>query len=173
MGIRSAQGNLSELPLHFGDGDFDILICCEVVEHLNFNPLPVFLEFNRLLKTDGILYIGTPNQANIVKRIMLARGKSVNNSVQDFVWQLNPDAAFSIGLHWREYTAVELVQLLQLTGFELAESYFCRTNEKRNPNPIRRVLVDAMYGCFPAFLPSQVAIGVKKVNPKRPTVSGI
>lgn len=162
MGIHSASGNLSSLPLDFQAEAFDIIICCEVIEHLNFNPLPVFCEFNRLLKAEGVLYIGTPNQANIVKRLMLARGGSIHNPVQHLVWQLDPKGSMSVGLHWREYTAAELVQIIQLTGFRLLKSYYCHTNECRNPNLPRRILVRLMYACFPNFLPAQVVIGIKK-----------
>lgn len=164
MGITGASGNLASLPLGFEKGSFDIIICCEVIEHLNFNPLPVFCEFNRLLKRDGLLYIGTPNLSNIVKRLLMLRGKSTHDSVQHLVWQLNPTAAFSIGLHWREYTAAELVEMMQLTGFNHVKSYYCHTNVRVVSNKMRRAMVSFMYGCFPAFLPSQVAIGAKRAD---------
>jgi 2-polyprenyl-3-methyl-5-hydroxy-6-metoxy-1,4-benzoquinol methylase len=164
MGIHSASGNLAQLPFEFSTGAFDIIICCEVVEHLNFNPLPLFCEFNRLLKEDGILYVGTPNQANIVKRLLLVQGKSIHSPIQHLVWQLDPTATFSVGLHWREYTAKELRQILDLTGFKVLQSYYCHTNECRNPNVLRRLLVHWMYACFPSFLPSQVVVGIKKAS---------
>jgi len=164
MGIHQASGNLAHLPLGFSSEAFDIIICCEVIEHLNFNPLPVFCEFNRLLKSGGILYIGTPNHANIVKRLLLARGKSIHNPVQHLVWQLNPEATFSIGLHWREYTAAELKEILQLAGYEVLHSYFVHMQKCNNPNVLRWLLVRGMYACFPAFLPFQVAIGVKRAT---------
>jgi 2-polyprenyl-3-methyl-5-hydroxy-6-metoxy-1,4-benzoquinol methylase len=164
MGITAASGNLASLPLGFENDSFDIIICCEVIEHLNFNPLPVFCEFNRLLKLDGLLYIGTPNHSNIVKRLMMFRGKSIHDPVRHLVWQLNPTAAFSIGLHWREYTAGELVEMMQLTGFNHLKSYYCHTNERSVSSGARRAMVSLMYGCFPAFLPSQVAIGAKRAN---------
>ncbi len=161
VGIRQGAGNLATLPLEFQDEAFDIIVCCEVIEHLNFNPLPVFCEFSRLLRLNGILYIGTPNQANIYKRLLLARGRSVHNPVKHLLWQLDSTATFSIGLHWKEYTAEELAEILKLTGFELLKAYYCHTNRCRNPNLLRRMLVRSMYACFPSFLPSQVAVGIK------------
>ena len=161
MGIRQGRGNLSTLPLEFCDETFDIVVCCEVIEHLSFNPLPVFCEFNRLLKLNGILYIGTPNQANIYKRLLLARGKSVHDPVKHLLWQLYSKATISNGLHRKEYTAEELAEILKLTGFELLRAYYCHTNRCRNPNLLRRILVRSMYACFPSFLPSQVAVGIK------------
>lgn len=162
LGIACVAGSLADIPLNFLGETFDIIICCEVIEHLNFNPLPVFCEFNRLLQVDGILYIGTPNQANIVKRFLLMRGRSINNPVEDLVKQLDSNSSFCVGLHWREYMVAELVEIIQLTGFRLLKSYYCHTNECRNPNLLRRMLVRSMYVCFPSFLPSQVVIAKKK-----------
>lgn len=160
--ITMASGDLDKLPLEFADGSFDLIICCEVIEHLNFNPLGVFCEFNRLLRPDGVLYLGTPNQANIVKRLRLLRGASIHNPViPDLVWQLNPMGDFSIGLHWREFTAEELAQLLRLTEFIVLEQYFCHVNDRQQSSALRRALVSAMYRAFPSFLPGQVAIGRK------------
>ncbi len=171
IGVSTACGDLSSLPLALPAGGFDIVICCEVIEHLNFNPIHTFCEFNRLLASGGFLYLGTPNQANIVKRLLLLRGRSIHSPVKpDLVWQLNPKATFSIGLHWREFTAAELAQLLVLTGFAVTRQYFCHTTERRSSSPWRRAAVNLMYRLFPSFLPSQVAIGRKQESRTTDTV---
>lgn len=162
LGIHAVSGNLAEIPLPLAPASYDVVVCCEVIEHLNFNPLHAFCEFNRLLPPDGLLYLGTPNQANIVKRLRLLRGESIHNKVSpDLIWQLNSRAAFSIGLHWREFTAAELAEILELSGFAVIERRFCHMADRRNSPLLRRMLVDFMYRIFPAFLPSQVAIGRK------------
>jgi 2-polyprenyl-3-methyl-5-hydroxy-6-metoxy-1,4-benzoquinol methylase len=160
-GITPVCCDLSRLPLPIGDGAFDIVICCEVLEHLNFNVIPVFREMNRLLKQGGFLYLATPNQANIATRLRLARGLSIHNPVEHLVWQLDPHSDFSIGLHWREYMAEELGQLLTLTNFKMVRHYYCHYNDRSQSRFLRRRLVSLMYKCFPAFLPCQVAIGAK------------
>ncbi len=40
--------------ISYPDNHFDTVILSEVIEHLNFNPLPVLQEINRIFKKDGI-----------------------------------------------------------------------------------------------------------------------
>jgi len=60
--------NLQEGKLPYSEGLFDAVIICEVIEHLNFNPVPVFQEINRVLKKNGIIYLAMPNQTALYKR---------------------------------------------------------------------------------------------------------
>lgn len=163
-GIHTAMGNLAQLPLEFEDGSFDMIVCSEVLEHLNFNPLPVFCEMNRLLKNGGHFLIGTPNHCNIVKRLLLLNGQSIHNPIQHLVWQLNPSATFSIGLHWREYTASELMQMFSLTGFEVILHRYFRTSDNISKRFPRKQFVSLMYYLIPSFMPCQIAIG-RKLRP--------
>jgi len=54
-------GNLVNIP--FKQGIFDLIVCRNVVEHLE-RPQEVFIEFNRLLKSGGLLMVRTPNKFN-------------------------------------------------------------------------------------------------------------
>lgn len=40
---------------------YDIVICCEVLEHMEIDPMFMLSEVNRVLKTDGTLLLTTPN----------------------------------------------------------------------------------------------------------------
>ncbi|MHC1723464.1 MAG: class I SAM-dependent methyltransferase [Aminipila sp.] len=40
---------------------FDVIIFTEVLEHLNFHPLPTLKKIHSLLKDDGCLYLSTPD----------------------------------------------------------------------------------------------------------------
>ena len=51
---------------------------------MNFNPLPVLLEINRVLKDDGIIYVGLLNQASLRNRLLLLFGRSIHNSISEF-----------------------------------------------------------------------------------------
>ena len=162
LGISTVASNLADLPVPLGDSKFDFIVCCEVIEHLNFNILPVFRDFHRMLKPQGILYIGTPNQANIVKRLLALKGDSTNEPIERLEWQLDPNGAYSVGMHWREYTAAELRASLKMTGFSEVLHRFCHFNDRRASVFWRRTFVSAMYRVFPDFLPAQVIVGKKQ-----------
>ena len=68
-GIDIYGFNLRDYKLPFEDSSQDLVIACEVLEHLNFNPLPVIDEINRVLKLNGHLYIAMPNSASFIKRL--------------------------------------------------------------------------------------------------------
>ena len=57
-----------KIPLE--DNSIDIIIAGEVIEHL-IDPNKVISEFHRILKSDGILVISTPNICSLVNRIKM------------------------------------------------------------------------------------------------------
>ena len=68
-GINTFHFDLKDYRLPFNDSSQDMVIACEIIEHLNFNPLPVINEINRIMKTGGFLYISMPNSDSLIKRI--------------------------------------------------------------------------------------------------------
>lgn len=116
--------NLRKNNLPFKDGEFDAIVICEVVEHLNFNPLPVLQEINRILKKDGVLYISMPNQAKFQHRVNLLKGISIHDPVQHYFSQLDRNDNMIVGIHWREFTIGETIEILQKMGFEEVKSYY-------------------------------------------------
>ena len=57
--IEVLQGDLAELP--FSDGEFDLVVCFEVIEHV-VEREAILDELMRVLGADGILCISTPNR---------------------------------------------------------------------------------------------------------------
>ena len=55
------QVNNIEIDEFPWDDKFDIIIFTEVLEHLNFNPKPTLKKIHSLLKTNGRLYLSTPD----------------------------------------------------------------------------------------------------------------
>jgi SAM-dependent methyltransferase len=123
-GIGYVACNLRDYRLAFDDDAFDVVVCCEVLEHLNFNPLPVVAEVNRVLRTGGLLYVALPNLACLDNRMRLLRGESIHNPIRDFFAQLDPNDNMIVGLHWREYTAPEVKDMLERMGFEVTRQAF-------------------------------------------------
>jgi len=166
------QRGVAILPLDLKDNriplpsdEFDLVILCETLEHLNFNPLPVLAEINRILKKGGYLYISLPNLTSLVNRLKLLFGYSIFNPIEDFSAQLRSDCNMIVGIHWREYTREEMVTMLALSGFRVIKHYFF-TNTRS------QYLARMLYRLLPQFRPNQTML-VQKDDEPEPCFSGI
>ncbi len=153
-GVRPLHCNLQYDGIPVDDQSFDLVIMCETLEHLNFNPLPVLTEINRVLNTNGILYLSLPNLASLVNRVKLLRGQSIHNPITDFVAQLATEANMIVGIHWREYAGSEIDELLQLCGFNIQRHYYF-THTRSHP------LARLVYRFFHRLRPNQTVIAEK------------
>jgi 2-polyprenyl-3-methyl-5-hydroxy-6-metoxy-1,4-benzoquinol methylase len=63
-GIQMKKGKLN--PADFEGIEFDILTSIEVLEHIN-NPIEELNNFNKLLRTNGIVYATTPNFNSLLR----------------------------------------------------------------------------------------------------------
>lgn len=110
--------NLRAYHLPFASSSQDCVIACETFEHLNFNPLPVIAEINRILKPGGYFYLSMPNGSYLLKRIKyLITGNTPGFAVDDLFAQLNPDDNMVVGLHWKEYSLSQTIQMVSPIGF--------------------------------------------------------
>ena len=101
-----AIGHAEELPFH--GGAFDMIICSEVLEHVQ-NPGKVFAEIKRCLKKDGYSLIVVPTETSLFKLLW-------------FVW-----THFGKGRVWRhahvqEFHGELLDQLVREAGFRVVEN---------------------------------------------------
>lgn len=58
-GTRFVVGDLRKLP--FDDGEFDLVVCFEAIEHVT-EPELVLDELSRILSHNGVLIVSTPNR---------------------------------------------------------------------------------------------------------------
>jgi 2-polyprenyl-3-methyl-5-hydroxy-6-metoxy-1,4-benzoquinol methylase len=78
----------SDSPIPFEKNTFDVVVCQEVIEHIE-NPWKIFRNAKELLKEDGIFIVSTPNILSLQSKIFfLFNGK--------FKWFLNRDLAYHI-----------------------------------------------------------------------------
>ena len=159
-GIAFDKVNLRDYKLPYPDESFDMVIICEVLEHLNFNPLPVLKEINRVLKKGSYIYCAMPNQARIENRLKLVFGRSIHDPIQYFFDQLNKDKNLIVSRHWKEYTMAEAIEMIGRMGFEIKKNYNFSENGKTRFTffTIIRLLLFIM----PSFRQSLVVIGKKK-----------
>lgn len=163
-GITIHKMRLQDYVFDLDDGAVDAVIMCEVLEHLNFNPLPLIKEINRILDKDGVFYVALPNAASIYNRISLLRGRMVGLSVEGFFDQLDPKSVMIINDHWREYTAPEVRYMLERMGFDIAKQYYFSLGETQPAKSPKKRLARLFYKTFPQFKENQTTLAVKRTD---------
>ena len=166
--IKSLAFNLRDYKIPLKKSSQDAVIACEIIEHLNFNPLPIIKEINRILKVGGNLYIATPNGDSLIKKIRyLFFGKQPSLDVMQFYEQLDSSKNMVVGLHWREYSLKEIKKMVLPFGFELQSKRFS-SNVGVNHGGLIKILLKKTIFSLPGCKANQVLI-FKKIfdsNPK-------
>lgn len=106
--------NVESVSFPFESGSFDVVLFCEVIEHLLMDPVVALREMNRVLRPGGVLVVTTPNVARLENVARLAAGANMYDPYSGY----GP-----YGRHNREYTRHELVRLLEFVGFRV-ETHF-------------------------------------------------
>ncbi len=94
----------------YADGSYDMVLCCEMLEHLALDPMAMLSEINRVLRPGGHLLLTTPNLASAKAIAWLARGES------PYCWSQFEPRGIPTDRHNREYTTSEVVRLLECAG---------------------------------------------------------
>lgn len=101
--------NIETDDFPFGNGQFDAVLFCEVIEHMTNDPLHALREIHRVLQPQGHLILTTPNVARLENVARLVSGTNLYDPYSGY----GP-----YGRHNREYTRHELWRLLTHCGFE-------------------------------------------------------
>jgi len=102
----------------YPDGHFELVLACELLEHLRADPMHMFFEIHRVLDEGGWLLISTPNCASA-------------GSLEQCLWRSANPYTYSLypmpetkgddpGSHTREYTPDEVRRVFECAGFEVA-----------------------------------------------------
>ncbi len=89
---------------------FDLVLCCELIEHLTVDPMFMLAEINRVLKYSGILVVTTPNIASARSLAAMLRGGT------PLLYPLYNQRRSS-NRHNIEYAPRQLASLLEAAGF--------------------------------------------------------
>ena len=95
------QGSLSCLP--FSSETFDIILCNQVLEHI-YDDLAALQEVNRILRQDGILILGVPNEGCLLGRLR-------NQVFQPSILKTTD--------HFNFYSEKSLTEILEKAGFDI------------------------------------------------------
>lgn len=100
--------NMESDEFPYEDETFDVVLFCEIIEHLLMDPLHALREIHRVLKPTGQLVLTTPNVGRLQNLIALVEGRSIYDPYSGF----GP-----YGRHNREFTPHEINQILRFSGF--------------------------------------------------------
>lgn len=106
-GIITRKHDLED-PLSFENNFFDVVHCGEVIEHI-FDTEGLLKEVNRVLKTNGLLFLSTPNFNSLNNRLDVFRGRHIRT--------LGTYPNDEFGDHIRIFNVPTLNSLLSRTGF--------------------------------------------------------
>ena len=102
-------------PLPFEDHSLDLIIFTDVIEHLT-DPLPLLLDFKRVLKPGGVLLITTDNVFRIVFKIKYLLNINIFQDLDRYLTYPR------YRLHHRQYSMAELKRLMtQHLGFRVVD----------------------------------------------------
>ena len=105
--------NLEQDRFPYSDASFDVVIFCEIIEHLLMSPDAPVAEIKRILKPGGFVIISTPNAVRLANVAHLIRGRNIYPGY-------SPHGPY--GRHNREYTLNEVEDLLRRHGFGVTKS---------------------------------------------------
>ena len=106
------------ISLPFKDESFDLICCCDVIEHILPWHVPLLLaEIQRCLKPEGIFILSTPNLCRTSNIIRFLAGRMINPP-------MIPEKFGTTFDHIREYTPGEIKFILKNSGFKILKTDF-------------------------------------------------
>ena len=115
--IHITYGDIS-ISLPFKNDSFDLICCCDVIEHLIPWQVPLLLaEIQRCLKPEGIFILSTPNLCRTSNIIRFLAGRMINPPMV-------PEKFGTTFDHIREYTPGEIKFILKNSGFQILKTDF-------------------------------------------------
>ena len=117
--------NVEDDEFPYKDGEFDLVIFSEIIEHLLNDPCKTIREIKRVLKPGGTMILTTPNVARLENVARLMSGSNIYDPYSGY----GP-----YGRHNREYNRHELVELLKFEGYELVDHFTSDVHSNNSHN---------------------------------------
>lgn len=158
------QFNVEGDPFPFADDCFDVVLFCEIIEHMQHDPLRALSEIKRVLKPGGRLILTTPNVARLDNVLRLMAGTNINDRYSGY----GP-----YGRHNREYTRHEIEALLKFCGFH-PETIFTADVHFNNrfgfiANTALRLLLGILWWRRAADLGQYIFVRARNAEPMQPS----
>jgi SAM-dependent methyltransferase len=115
MGIPFHRVNVETEPLPFPNPTFDVVLFCELLEHLRNHPINALREIYRVLLPGGVLLLSTPNITPLMRWRFLLGEDFQDDLINEFA---KLDTIGHMG-HFRLYSRKEVEKLLTHIGFHV------------------------------------------------------
>jgi SAM-dependent methyltransferase len=102
--------NVERETFPYPEQTFNVVLFCEILEHLLIDPSAALSEIHRVLRPGGYLLVTTPNVLACQNVLKLAVGQNIYDRYSGYG---------IYGRHNREYTPQEVMELLQSCGFDI------------------------------------------------------
>jgi len=159
-GIHFKPSDLVDI-LPYPESSFELVSCCETLEHLNFNPLVVLKHIHDILIPGGVLYLTVPNVSRLYNIVKHIKGQTDDVFMNMFSIQ-NADGTFPIqssGVHWHEYASKEICMALECAGFRVQEINYREHFD--NYGVVKSFINKLIIKCFPHFAETIVVVALK------------
>jgi SAM-dependent methyltransferase len=116
--VHFARHNIELDPLPW-DGPFDAIVFTEVLEHLNFYPVPTLVKLREVLAPGGRLYLSTPDAAEWGRVLEHYRSLDDMPLPEVAIPRLRNGEIDYVDAHIWQYAGDELDRVLGEAGFEV------------------------------------------------------
>ncbi|MCZ6719710.1 MAG: class I SAM-dependent methyltransferase [Gammaproteobacteria bacterium] len=163
MEFRNCNVEIDEFP--FPDDSFDVVTCCQVLEHFVGSSLGTMAEIKRVLHPGGILEVDVPNVVCFRNRSRILRGKNITfDYKKHYLYEesvLYKGHSFYPMRHNREFTRDELYLLLDCAGFDDIRVSFLKSRRQRTGLERIRSVGSALRDAVPSLRKSLIALAYK------------
>jgi 2-polyprenyl-3-methyl-5-hydroxy-6-metoxy-1,4-benzoquinol methylase len=159
LGFQSLTLDLASPPYAIPNEQFDLVLLCEVVEHLTLRPSLVLENIRHCLKPGGYIIVTTPNVAGLRSLYMILRGRSIHPPLDAI-----PSGSSVNYPHIREYTLSEMAGEMYRSGYELIHYAHLACSDRvirGDPSSVLRKILTMIH---PSFCSNLILLGQKRVE---------
>jgi SAM-dependent methyltransferase len=153
MKIPTYKVNLDMEPLPFVDESYDLVLFCEILEHLRLRPISALQQVQRVLRPGGHLLLSVPNITPLMRWRFLLGEDFQGDLVKEF------EKIETIGHmgHFRLYSQREIERILSHIGFYIVDI-------SRGGKPVPDKQWDARLLCtlLPNLMTNQLYVWARK-----------
>jgi 2-polyprenyl-3-methyl-5-hydroxy-6-metoxy-1,4-benzoquinol methylase len=153
--FRCFSADITELSTHMFDHDFDLVLACEIVEHLPLPPSTIVEVLASLLAPSGYLVVSTPNASRLANVAKLLLHRPLLEEPERTFGEVSFE---NEGTHRREYVESEIVDAFERSGVEHVKTHYTWFNSART---LENIVIRPFDSILPRYRPMMIVVGRK------------